>query len=872
MRYQFDEFEFDPGGLQLTGPDGDVPLRPMTVRLLLALIEEAPQLLRHDELLDRVWGRQAVTQGVLAQSIRELRQALGDSVQKPRYIETKHRLGYRFIAEVRVSLDQAMSPAEPAVAASAGVAPGNPPRPASTAAWPGIVVVLVLLIGAALLWLQPWTSRDANPTRALELVQGGRPEEPQALAWYQQGLEALRRRDLGAAKQRFEQSLKREPDAIASMAALADTLAQAGDRNAAQQWTEAALRGVGSLPRSEQLRLEAFAARLDYRRTDEIGKLQALFQLDQGDVDAGLRLAAAQIDAGRSADAAVTLDRIDALDTPAKDPARVAMMRAKLATSRGDHSARLRASQQAEAMATHDQQRADALLEQAWALALLGQTDAANDALGRVDELLEKTPLPPASLRRHMLYGTLQREDGKYDEAIDRFESAATIADQLGQRSAAAVARREMAYVRVMTGEIELAATSLDSLIVELEEMGDPRELASTLDVASVAQQHAGNVEKAKALGIRAMETYIRVGDTAGEAATRVNLGMLFGNQGRLEEAADHFERAATLFGENGNLRGKSVAQSNLAVAYGATGRAEAARALNESALEGFREVGAIADIARTQFNLGVQDRRAGNLVSAESRMREALDGVTRIGAHDFRHQIAATFAELLLLRADIAGAQAILASLDTSDEADGSAPSPTPARLAAIETARGRYAALTGALETARTQFTHARELRSTAGMTGAVLGSELDLAELVAQRGNLVAAEQAARELRRQLLEAKDAPAAIQAGLLLAGTLAAQGFSGNASRLVDQLESELEAAPDRLSSLRLDLVRAALRGEQRGEALLQVAAQAREVGFELLALRAELLSNTTDAGEARSKLEQRGILVEGMPPPLPY
>ena len=63
MRYRFGPFEFDPHNARVTGPQGDLALRPMTLRLLQQLIEQAPQLLTHEQLLDRVWGRQAVTIG-----------------------------------------------------------------------------------------------------------------------------------------------------------------------------------------------------------------------------------------------------------------------------------------------------------------------------------------------------------------------------------------------------------------------------------------------------------------------------------------------------------------------------------------------------------------------------------------------------------------------------------------------------------------------------------------------------------------------------------------------------------------------------------------------------------------------------------------
>src|SRR5690606_17051689 len=53
-----------------------------------------------DALLDRVWGHRHVTPGVLNRVVAQLRKALGDHAEHPRYIQTLHSLGYRFIGQV----------------------------------------------------------------------------------------------------------------------------------------------------------------------------------------------------------------------------------------------------------------------------------------------------------------------------------------------------------------------------------------------------------------------------------------------------------------------------------------------------------------------------------------------------------------------------------------------------------------------------------------------------------------------------------------------------------------------------------------------------------------------------------------------------
>jgi DNA-binding winged helix-turn-helix (wHTH) protein len=88
-----------------------IALRPKTFAVLRYLLERPQQLIRKEELLDRLWGDVAVGEAVLKTYLREIRQALGDSAKEPRYIETAHRRGYRFIGRV---LAEEASPARPA--------------------------------------------------------------------------------------------------------------------------------------------------------------------------------------------------------------------------------------------------------------------------------------------------------------------------------------------------------------------------------------------------------------------------------------------------------------------------------------------------------------------------------------------------------------------------------------------------------------------------------------------------------------------------------------------------------------------------------------------------------------------------------------
>lgn len=69
--------------------------------VLLHLAQNAGEVVNKDALLDAVWPNQAVADGVLTRAIYELRQALGDAANDPRYIRNVPRVGYRLLEQPR---------------------------------------------------------------------------------------------------------------------------------------------------------------------------------------------------------------------------------------------------------------------------------------------------------------------------------------------------------------------------------------------------------------------------------------------------------------------------------------------------------------------------------------------------------------------------------------------------------------------------------------------------------------------------------------------------------------------------------------------------------------------------------------------------
>ncbi len=81
-----------------------VDLTPTEYKLLYHLVRNAGHVLQHGTLLAKVWGREYVDEvDYIRVYIRRLRDKLGDDPERPRYIQTERRLGYRFIDPGRAS-------------------------------------------------------------------------------------------------------------------------------------------------------------------------------------------------------------------------------------------------------------------------------------------------------------------------------------------------------------------------------------------------------------------------------------------------------------------------------------------------------------------------------------------------------------------------------------------------------------------------------------------------------------------------------------------------------------------------------------------------------------------------------------------------
>ncbi len=139
--YQFGAFTVDARTGELSHAGRRTPLRDQSVQLLLALLESPGELITREELAGRLWaaGTFVDFDRGLNKAINHLREALGDSAEQPHFIETLPRKGYRFIAPVTSTGEDAEAAPMP-----------EPPRASSLRRWVPLAVVLTAGIGIAI--------------------------------------------------------------------------------------------------------------------------------------------------------------------------------------------------------------------------------------------------------------------------------------------------------------------------------------------------------------------------------------------------------------------------------------------------------------------------------------------------------------------------------------------------------------------------------------------------------------------------------------------------------------------------------------------------------------------------------------------------
>ena len=160
-RFRFGLFEADAESGELRKSGIRIRLQAQPFRVLVCLLERPGEVVSREEIQQQLWGTDTIVDfdHSLGTAINKLREALGDSAENPRFIETLARRGYRFIAPVTVvgggAARRSSAETEPTlgVVAMAGAhavrADAEATAPAAKR-WTGLRIAVAVVVGLTL--------------------------------------------------------------------------------------------------------------------------------------------------------------------------------------------------------------------------------------------------------------------------------------------------------------------------------------------------------------------------------------------------------------------------------------------------------------------------------------------------------------------------------------------------------------------------------------------------------------------------------------------------------------------------------------------------------------------------------------------------
>jgi TolB-like protein/DNA-binding winged helix-turn-helix (wHTH) protein len=176
-------YRFGPFVLDLRSGDLSKNGRPLRLQekprsLLLAMVERSGELVSRKQLHEHLWPNDTFVdfEDGLNAAMSKLREALDDSSQAPRYIETVRGRGYRFMAKVEMVTEPAEAvPAAALPGAAVKTAAGPDPAPAETSGpltekqkfrlgrLSAMVALACLVAGAGIFFFVRWHAAHARP-------------------------------------------------------------------------------------------------------------------------------------------------------------------------------------------------------------------------------------------------------------------------------------------------------------------------------------------------------------------------------------------------------------------------------------------------------------------------------------------------------------------------------------------------------------------------------------------------------------------------------------------------------------------------------------------------------------------------------------
>jgi Tol biopolymer transport system component/DNA-binding winged helix-turn-helix (wHTH) protein len=167
-RVAFDNFEVNTRSGELRKNGSRIRLQAQPFQLLLLLLRDAGEVVTRDEICRELWPADTFVdfEHSLAAAVNKLREALGDSAENPKYIETLPKRGYRFIGKIKPDAPAVVPTLESKETAALATVP-VPTVKAHWGRWLAAIALAAIIVATFLVATLPRNTESLEPITAL---------------------------------------------------------------------------------------------------------------------------------------------------------------------------------------------------------------------------------------------------------------------------------------------------------------------------------------------------------------------------------------------------------------------------------------------------------------------------------------------------------------------------------------------------------------------------------------------------------------------------------------------------------------------------------------------------------------------------------
>ena len=462
-----------------------------------------------------------------------------------------------------------------------------------------------------------------------EEIRAALPSTPESARLYSQGLAELRSFDAPGAQKLFTQALALDPNYALGHSALAAAWSALGYDEKARNEAQRAFDLSRGLARQERLQIAGRYHEMNREWDKAVETYQLLFSLFPDNLDYGLRLATAQVSAGRGQDAQSTAAKLRKLPPPASEDPQIDLSEAIAAESLGQFTEELRnaqhAAQEGEILG-EELLVGRALVKQAWAFSRLGESEKAINTLARARDLFRIAGDGQGVASTLHIAAVVLSGEGEYTEATAAAQEGLHTFEHIGDKRGTAQSLNTLATIHYEQGDLPQARQLFEKTLQIQREVGSKINIAGALgNIANVLDEE-GDLSGAQKLTEESIQVFTDVGDQRALGTALGNLAMLLYERGDLPRARQTYADALRIKRAIGYQRGIAYDLAGLSQVFEAENDLENARKEQEEALAIRNKIGEKHNAAQSMLGLAELRLEEGRPAEAEALAVQATE------------------------------------------------------------------------------------------------------------------------------------------------------------------------------------------------------------------------------------------------------